>query len=101
MYKGNKYLLIISIILILLGSLYASSGGLDFGIISVSVGIVYGIFIYLFYKYSCLSIYPSYYNPFSLVILGGSLGFLISLLIILLIKSSVLKKNIWKIEIKK
>ena len=94
MYKGNKYLLIISIILILLGSLYASSGGLDFGIISFTVGIGCAIFIYLFYKYSYISIYPSYYNPFSLVILGGSLGFLIYLLVILLIKSSILKKNI-------
>ena len=75
MYKGNKYLLIISIILILLGSLYASSGGLDFGIISFTVGIGCAIFIYLFYKYSYISIYPSYYNPFSLVILGGSLAF--------------------------
>ena len=88
-------------ILILFGSLYTSSKGLDFGIISVSVGISCVILIDLFYKYGCLSIYPSYYNPFSLFILGGSLGFLISLLVILLNKSSVLKKNIWKIVIKK
>ena len=59
----------------MLGSLYASSGGLDFGIISFTVGIGCAIFIYLFYKYSYISIYPSYYNPFSLVILGGILGF--------------------------
>ncbi len=75
MYNGNKYLLIICIVLILLGSLYASSGGLDFGFIGFTVGIGCAIFIYLFYKYSYISIYPSYYNPFSLVILGGSLGF--------------------------
>ena len=74
-FNGNKILFSISLLLMVYGITYASMGGMDFGLISLTVGSGIGIFIFLFYKYVPLKNAPLYFNPISLLFLGGSCGF--------------------------
>ena len=74
-YNGNKILFCISLILLIYGITYVSMGGMDFGLISFTVGTGIGIFIFLFYKYVPLKNAPSYFNPISLLFFGGSCSF--------------------------
>lgn len=77
MYKGNKFLLIISLILIILEIIFCLifNGNIIY-IFSISgIGII--TLIILFYNYLPFEKFPSYFNPFSIIILFGSIGFFI------------------------
>ena len=74
-FNGNKILFSISLLLMIYGITYVSMGGMDFGLISFTVGSGIGIFIFLFYKYVPLKNAPLYFNPISLLFFGGSCGF--------------------------
>ena len=74
-YKGDKILFSISLILIFFGVTYVSMGGMDFCFISLTIGSGITIFIYLFYKFVPLENTPLYFNPFSIIFFMGGCGF--------------------------
>ena len=69
MYNGNKYLLIISLCLFIIGIFHIIIQGIDLILFFFTIICSISIFIYLFYKFIPLDIIPSYYNPFSIIIL--------------------------------
>ena len=74
-YKGDKILFSISLILLFFGVTYVSMGGMDFCFISLTIGSGITIFIYLFYKFVPLENTPLYFNPFSIIFFMGGCGF--------------------------
>ncbi len=74
MYNGNKYLLIISLCLFIIGIFHIITKGIDLIIFFFTIICSISIFIYLFYKFIPLDIIPSYYNPFSIIILLCSIS---------------------------
>ena len=74
-YKGDKILFSISLILLIYGITYVSMGGMDFCFISLTIGSGITIFIYLFYKFVPLENTPLYFNPFSIIFFMGGCGF--------------------------
>lgn len=74
-FKTNKILFFVAIILISISLIYISCGTQDFAIIMGPSGIGYGIFIYLFYKAIPDDVpYPGYFNPFSMISFVGSIS---------------------------
>ena len=74
-YKTNKILFFVSLILISISLIYISCGTQDFAIILGPSGVGYGIFIYLFYKAIPEGMtYPGYFNPFSMISFVGSIS---------------------------
>ena len=69
LYKGNKYLFILSILLMVIGLLYAYCGVRDLFCLIIPLLIGLCIFIRMWYKYLyILNKLPGYYNPFILIV---------------------------------
>lgn len=74
-FQENKILLFVSISLILISITYLSCGTQDFALLLGPSSVGYGIFVYLFYNsIPNGAIYPSYFNPYSMIALAGSLS---------------------------
>ena len=74
MYNGNEYLLFISLCLFIIGIYHIIRKGIDLIVFFFTIICSISIFIYLFYKFVPLDIIPSYYNPFSIIILLCSIS---------------------------
>lgn len=72
-FHENKILFFVCIGLILISIIYLSCGTQDFALLLGPFSVGYGIFIYLFYKSIPNGVvYPSYFNPYSMIALIGS-----------------------------
>ena len=77
-YKGNKFIFFLSLILLVISFIYSTSRHPDYGLIIIPGVISIGLFLYLWFKYFPKNKNtPSYYNPFIIIVFIISIIFAI------------------------